>query len=374
MEAAAEKAAAEKAVPSDKNAEKAAEAAAEQAAAEVLPQAPPPRPASGKAAGSSFRRQLSGGPAPAPTSDLRRQTSAPAATTVNHLGALDESLVPVPHGLECPICLELLSDPVSTTDGYCYCSACINRWFTEHDERNTERTRYDEDLIELRAPATNAPLPSRYLHPVFALRQAVEAYRLNMPRMVSRERQRRDLCARFEDVEKNQERMPGEEEKESLIAEVQHLRSRVACLEEKLGHSDAEKARVVSAGEQMHVARVERLEEALRRAHVELLQAHEEKKVAEYQKEAVQLRKPNDEQLLCLAKADLTAERLRAQGLEEMLCRANADLRQAREEKRVIELEKNNLQFSHSFAGAGSFIRPMTKSNGKSSDPPVFCF
>lgn len=169
----------------------------------------------------------------------------------------DESVVPVPHGLECPICLELLTDPVSTMDGCCYCRVCINRWFKVHDDRNAERRLNGQDEIECRAPATNAPLSSRYLHPVLALRQAVEAYRLSIPTLVAQERQRRDLCDLVADLQEKQASMPSEQEQASLTAEVQHLRSCMAGFQELLSHADADRARIVSLEEQLHLASAE---------------------------------------------------------------------------------------------------------------------
>eukprot|EP00286_Rhodomonas_abbreviata_P004290 CAMPEP_0181347122 /NCGR_PEP_ID=MMETSP1101-20121128/33711_1 /TAXON_ID=46948 /ORGANISM="Rhodomonas abbreviata, Strain Caron Lab Isolate" /LENGTH=248 /DNA_ID=CAMNT_0023459317 /DNA_START=54 /DNA_END=797 /DNA_ORIENTATION=+ len=85
-------------------------------------------------------------------------------------GFREESSVP-PTAFVCSITLEIMSDPVFTSDGQTYERSAIEDWFREHET----------------SPATGAVLPNQLLQPNIALRQAIEEWREKHPRDVPRE-------------------------------------------------------------------------------------------------------------------------------------------------------------------------------------------
>lgn len=166
--------------------------------------------------------------------------------------ALDEELLPIPDGLLCPVCQAFFDDPVATVDGHSYCRACITEWFDRHDRRASERkqcgqhldARGDEVPFPLLAPMTQLALPSRVLQGNVALRRAVAAYKEGRPGWEMRERERRELRERLDELEGQRAHMLDEEHKTALVEELNRLRTRSTELEQQLLACNSELARL----------------------------------------------------------------------------------------------------------------------------------
>lgn len=173
---------------------------------------------------------------------------------------MDESLIPIPHGLLCPICRDLFADPVATVDGHSYCQTCIKQWFVEFDRRVADFYASADNIAPgsrklpptLIAPMTSLPLPARNLQPNVALRQAVEAFKTSRPLALDRERERRDLKKLFDELEERREFILDERNKTDMVQELTGLRLRVAELEEQLSRATTE-LKEVKAREEVKV-------------------------------------------------------------------------------------------------------------------------
>ena len=77
----------------------------------------------------------------------------------------NDKVTEVPSQFLCPICQELMVDPVTTADGHTYERREIFRWLCKHDT----------------SPLTGAPLPNKALTPNIGLRQVIAAWRAEHP-------------------------------------------------------------------------------------------------------------------------------------------------------------------------------------------------
>jgi hypothetical protein len=80
----------------------------------------------------------------------------------SHLNTFETShaLVSPPSSFVCPITTDVMRDPVSTIDGYCYERTAIEKWFSCH---NT-------------SPMTNLPLKSKALIPQVRFRTGYQEF------------------------------------------------------------------------------------------------------------------------------------------------------------------------------------------------------
>ena len=93
---------------------------------------------------------------------------------------------PMPNvsGLVCPLCHEMLEDPMMTVDGHTYCRRCIQDWFLQQTQAGNKA----------KSPATGQPLLSLLLFPNLALSKALASIRTNMqPAWVQAEKERQAL-------------------------------------------------------------------------------------------------------------------------------------------------------------------------------------
>eukprot|EP00931_Biecheleriopsis_adriatica_P047735 TRINITY_DN27530_c0_g1_i1.p1 TRINITY_DN27530_c0_g1~~TRINITY_DN27530_c0_g1_i1.p1 ORF type:complete len:387 (-),score=92.75 TRINITY_DN27530_c0_g1_i1:170-1330(-) len=155
--------------------------------------------------------------------------------------ALQASLLPIPHGLLCPICRDVFSDPVATEDGHSYCKSCIQQWFKAYDDRLSEFYFEKSNIApfsrkmppSLLAPMTSLQLSSKSLMPNIALRQAAEEYKKTRPIALQREHEYQDLKRSLHELQ---------DEQTELVA----LRSRVAELEELLSRTKVELKKAIT--------------------------------------------------------------------------------------------------------------------------------
>lgn len=83
----------------------------------------------------------------------------------------DEMGALVPDEFRCPLCLELMLDPVCTADGQTYERSYIEAWLNGHDV----------------SPLTNETLAHKHLTPNLALKQLIKAT-VNQPPVVAEAR------------------------------------------------------------------------------------------------------------------------------------------------------------------------------------------
>ena len=86
----------------------------------------------------------------------------------------------VPRAFTCPICKELMKDPVITSDGHTYERTEIEKWLKEHST----------------SPVTNLELPNKTLTPNIGLRQSIEEFvGLQPERQRTRQVRGKHVCA-----------------------------------------------------------------------------------------------------------------------------------------------------------------------------------
>ncbi|CAK8998015.1 unnamed protein product [Durusdinium trenchii] len=97
--------------------------------------------------------------------------------------------MPTVNGLVCPLCHEMLEDPVMTVDGHTYCRRCIQDWFVQQTQAGGKP----------KSPATGQPLLSLLLFPNLALGKAMVSIRTNMqPAWIQAEKERQALRMELE--------------------------------------------------------------------------------------------------------------------------------------------------------------------------------
>lgn len=97
---------------------------------------------------------------------------------------------PLPNvsGLVCPLCHEMLEDPVMAVDGHTYCRRCIQDWFQQTEAGSKPKS-----------PVTGQPLLSLLLFPNLALGKALISIRTNMqPAWLQAEKERQALRAELD--------------------------------------------------------------------------------------------------------------------------------------------------------------------------------
>lgn len=127
---------------------------------------------------------------PAPVVVVTKLKPAEMLAPLSQASEPSELPPPLPNvsGLVCPLCHEMLEDPVMAVDGHTYCRRCIQDWFQQTEAGSKPKS-----------PVTGQPLLSLLLFPNLALGKALISIRTNMqPAWLQAEKERQALRAELD--------------------------------------------------------------------------------------------------------------------------------------------------------------------------------